>query len=66
MTERQSVRRPRNSRDYVHYNPVKHGLVEDVEDWPWSSYHRWARETPYPQPDWHTPQDGFKDLDVRK
>jgi len=29
--------------DYGHYNPVKHGLVARVEDWPWSSYHRYAR-----------------------
>ncbi len=26
--------------DYVHHNPVKHGLVCDVRDWPWSSFHR--------------------------
>ena len=24
--------------DYIHYNPVKHGLVKDVVDWPWSTY----------------------------
>ena len=30
--------------DYTHYNPVKHGLVQQVEDWPWSTYHRYARE----------------------
>jgi putative transposase len=23
--------------NYVHYNPVKHGLVEDIYEWPWSS-----------------------------
>ncbi len=23
--------------NYIHYNPVKHGLVADVYDWPWSS-----------------------------
>ena len=28
--------------DYIHYNPVKHGLVQQVEDWPWSTYHRYA------------------------
>lgn len=28
--------------NYVHYNPVKHGLVERVRDWPWSSFHRYA------------------------
>jgi putative transposase len=30
--------------DYIHYNPVKHGLVEDVEDWPWSTYRRFVRD----------------------
>ncbi|MHC4639891.1 MAG: REP-associated tyrosine transposase [Planctomycetota bacterium] len=30
--------------DYIHYNPVKHGLVQRVEDWPWSTYHKYARE----------------------
>src|SRR5690606_9629635 len=26
--------------DYLHINPVKHGLVERVADWPYSSFHR--------------------------
>jgi putative transposase len=26
--------------DYLHYNPVKHGLVARVRDWPYSSFHR--------------------------
>jgi putative transposase len=25
---------------YIHWNPVRRGLVEKAEDWPWSSY-RW-------------------------
>jgi len=29
--------------DYIHYNPVKHELVDRVEDWPWSTYHRYVR-----------------------
>lgn len=28
--------------DYIHFNPVKHGLVESVGDWEWSSYHRYV------------------------
>ena len=24
---------------YIHFNPVKHGLVNRVEDWPYSTYH---------------------------
>jgi putative transposase len=29
--------------DYIHYNPVKHGLVERVCDWPHSSFHLYVR-----------------------
>jgi putative transposase len=29
--------------DYVHINPLKHGLVQRVVDWPWSSFHRYVR-----------------------
>jgi REP-associated tyrosine transposase len=28
---------------YVHFNPVKHGLVARVVDWPWSTFHRYVR-----------------------
>ena len=33
-----------NHVDYIHYNPVKHGLVSKVIDWPYSSFHRYARQ----------------------
>ena len=26
--------------NYVHFNPLKHGLVERVVDWPYSSFHK--------------------------
>uniref|UniRef100_UPI00356A9990 REP-associated tyrosine transposase n=1 Tax=Hydrogenophaga sp. TaxID=1904254 RepID=UPI00356A9990 len=29
--------------DYIHFNPVKHGLVGQVRDWPHSSFHRFVR-----------------------
>ncbi len=29
--------------DYLHYNPVKHGLVACVNDWPHSSFHRFVK-----------------------
>jgi len=29
--------------DYIHYNPVKHELVQTVSDWPWSSFHRYVK-----------------------
>ena len=28
--------------DYIHFNPVKHGLVSRVGDWPFSSFHRFV------------------------
>lgn len=37
--------------DYVHINPVKHGVVERVADWPYSTFHRWLAQGVYP-PDW--------------
>ena len=37
--------------DYIHYNPVKHGLVARPSDWPHSSLHRFVREGRLPA-DW--------------
>jgi putative transposase len=37
--------------DYVHFNPVKHGLAQRVRDWPFSSFHRYVREGLLPD-DW--------------
>ena len=34
--------------DYCWFNPVKHGLVANVEDWPYSSFHREHRDAPGP------------------
>ncbi|MBI5599842.1 MAG: transposase, partial [Deltaproteobacteria bacterium] len=28
--------------DYIHYNPVKHGLAESPKDWPHTSFHRYV------------------------
>lgn len=33
--------------DYVHINPLKHGLVQRVRDWPWSSFHKYVRSGEY-------------------
>jgi len=38
-----------NHFHYIHYNPVKHGLVSRVRDWPYSSFHRWVKEGIYPE-----------------
>jgi len=29
--------------DYAHFNPAKHGLVSQVRDWPFSTFHRYVR-----------------------
>jgi len=29
--------------DYIHYNPVKHGLCKEAIDWPYSTFHRHVR-----------------------
>ncbi len=37
--------------DYVHFNPVKHGHVSRVRDWPYSTFHRAVAADLYPV-DW--------------
>lgn len=35
--------------DYIHYNPVKHGYVDNPIDWPHSSIHRYVRQGVIPK-----------------
>ena len=37
--------------DYIHFNPVKHGLVSKVRDWQYSSFHKYVRLEIYDK-DW--------------
>ncbi|MEO6024852.1 MAG: transposase [Burkholderiales bacterium] len=37
--------------DYIHFNPVKHGLVTRVADWPHSTFHRYVKHGVYRE-DW--------------
>ncbi|MFZ6750688.1 REP-associated tyrosine transposase [Undibacterium sp. Ren11W] len=37
--------------DYLHFNPVKHRLVDRVLDWPYSSFHRYVKNGTYSH-DW--------------
>jgi putative transposase len=37
--------------DYIHFNPVKHGYVTRVGDWPYSSFHRYVKNSLLPA-DW--------------
>jgi putative transposase len=46
--------------DYLHVNPLKHGLVERVRDWPWSSFHRYVSMGEYPI-DWGSADEWYGD-----
>ena len=37
--------------DYIHFNPIKHSLVQRVRDWPHSSFHRYVERGLLPE-DW--------------
>ena len=37
--------------DYVHINPLKHGLVRQIAEWPHSTFHRYVRMGDLP-PNW--------------
>lgn len=37
--------------DYIHFNPVKHGLVKNVAAWKWSSFHKYVKMGYY-ENDW--------------
>jgi putative transposase len=32
-----------NHINYIHFNPVKHGLVSRPRDWEWSNFHRYVK-----------------------
>jgi putative transposase len=48
--------------DYIHYNPVKHGLCARPDLWPWTTLHRYIREGVYPQ-DWAGRATDFNECD---
>ena len=37
--------------EYIHFNPVKHGLVNSPKAWPYSTFHRFVQQGIYPG-DW--------------
>lgn len=45
-----------NQINYVHYNPVKHGLVNKVKDWKYSSFHKFVKQGLY-ENDWGNVKD---------
>jgi len=44
--------------DYIHYNPVKHGLVKSPRDWPHSRFHEFVEKGLYPE-SWGGPVEDF-------
>ncbi|MBN2391986.1 MAG: transposase, partial [Anaerolineae bacterium] len=40
-----------NHFNYIHYNPIKHGLVQRLSDYRYSSFHEYLRLGWY-EPDW--------------
>jgi len=45
--------------DYIHYNPVKHGLVPCPHAWPYSTFDRFVKEAMYER-DWQCGCDGWR------
>jgi len=44
--------------DYIHFNPVKHGLVERAKDWEFSSFHKYVKLGHY-ELDWCSLSDDY-------
>ena len=49
--------------EYIHYNPVRHGLVNAPRNWEYSSFHRYLREGMY-DVDWGAGRDITFDVAV--
>ena len=59
-----SIRDDRDLETHVHYiNPVKHGWVTRVADWPWSSFHRYVR-LGWVDPNWAGDPEGLVGEDL--
>lgn len=37
----------KNHVEYIHYNPVKHGLIDAPKNWEYSSFHRFVKRNEY-------------------
>jgi putative transposase len=46
--------------EYIHFNPVKHGWVENVREWPYSTFHKYVEKKMYPS-DWAGIKAGSED-----
>ncbi|HWL07523.1 MAG TPA: transposase [Planctomicrobium sp.] len=50
--------------DYIHFNPVKHGLVQNPWDWEWSSFRKYLRLGHYPAEWGRNEPDHIRTLDL--
>ncbi|WP_423907251.1 REP-associated tyrosine transposase [Candidatus Spongiihabitans sp.] len=50
-----------NHVDYIHYNPVKHGHVDQAVEWPYSTIHQYISNGIL-TPDWGCENDAKKDV----
>ena len=51
-------------RDYIHYNPVRHGLAASPKEWPYSSFKRFVEQGLYSE-DWgEIPQQQLTEMDL--
>ena len=39
----------RSHCDYIHFSPVKHGIVQRARDWPYSTFHQFVERGTYPE-----------------
>jgi putative transposase len=51
--------------DYIHINPLKHGHVKQVNDWPYSTFHRYVKNGDLPA-DWGGVVDSEMDFGERR
>jgi len=49
--------------DYIHWNPVKHHLVKNVEDWTHSSFRQWYELQHYTKGWGKTPPDTIQNME---
>ena len=52
-----------NHLDYIHYNPVKHGLAQSPKEWLFSSFSQYVDNGTY-DPDWGNSDDSFLKLKI--
>ena len=50
--------------DYIHYNPVKHGLVKDPKKWDYSTIHRFIKNGIYSENWCDSVEDAIHEMDL--